>query len=111
MKIWFIFIDLIFRRITGYLVGGMEGWNDAKAAELKQIDTVDLKVKDENGEMVKALVNTEVMFTEQSEVSYDNELDARPFYLCKSKENDTILLVKSYEGKEYYIPYLPVSYE
>ncbi len=21
------------RRITGYLVGGMEGWNDAKAAE------------------------------------------------------------------------------
>ena len=78
--------------------------------DVHSVETKEIDVKDENGSMIKALVNTEVIFTVQPEYeAFHNPLNSRPMYLAKS-DGQIVLLVPSYEGEDFYIPYTSSNY-
>ncbi len=74
---------------------------------INTISTKEIKVQDENEEIKTALVNTEVIFKQQENYGRDKDtaLNERPAYLVKNKNGTIVLLLQSYEGEDYYVPY------
>lgn len=79
----------------------------------KQKKTKKIKVQSDDKSIKTALVNTQVKFAIVPELR-DNKLimaidyvkqDERPGYFCKDKHDQIILLLKSYDGEDYYVPY------
>lgn len=86
---------------------------DGSSAEytysISQIPTQEITIEDENREMKKALVNTEVKFKAKAGYEYDKKipLNERPSYLFKNSKGQICLALKDYNGKENYILYIP----
>ena len=76
---------------------------------IKQIPTKEIAVQDENRELQKVLVNTQITFKVLEKFSWENKvsLNERPAYFFKDKKDQIYLALKDYEGGEYYILYLP----
>lgn len=77
--------------------------------DLSQVDTVGIQVKTEN-ETKTALVNTRISFVGTKGFLYNGStkfLEENCGYLCRNKDNTMILLIKSFEGEDYYIEYKP----
>lgn len=76
---------------------------------IKQIPTKEISVQDENRELQKTLVNTEITFKVLEKFNWENKvsLNERPAYLFKDKKDQIYLALKDYEGGDYYILYLP----
>lgn len=78
--------------------------------DVHSVETKEIDVKDKDGSITKALVNTEVIFTVQPDYEiFHNPLNSRPMYFIK-KDAQIVLLVPSYEGEDFYIPYVSVEY-
>lgn len=75
--------------------------------EITQIETKEVDVQTKDGKIKTALVNTEVIFSPETADDYDEytEVNGRPMYLCKNKKGNKVLLVQSYSGDDFYIPY------
>lgn len=77
--------------------------------EVASIPTKEITVQNENGEMVSALVNTEVHFTAAFEQWANNdpnkELNERPGYFFIDKDFNCCLALQNYDGEEYYVIY------
>lgn len=77
--------------------------------EVASIPTKEIAVQNENGEMVSALVNTEVHFTAAFEQWANNdpnkELNERPGYFFIDKDFNCCLALQNYDGEEYYVIY------
>lgn len=77
--------------------------------DIKEIDTKEIKVKNENGEIVKALVNTEIQFRQQNRhpvnMTEETVLNERPGYIMENKDGMTILALQNYDGEDYYVLY------
>lgn len=73
--------------------------------KLKQTKTTEVKVKDKDGKIKKALVNTKINFKSTEEYDDMKHLNQRDMYLVSSKDNALLMLVPSYSGDDYYIPY------
>lgn len=73
---------------------------------INQIETKEIQVKTPGGEMKNALVNTELKFTVLEGFEYDEKvpLNERPAYLVK-QGNAVVLLLQSYDGGEFFVPY------
>lgn len=72
--------------------------------EIISIDEKEITVENINGEFEKAIVNTQINFTEVGYGSV-NDLNERPAYILKNKDGDIILALQNYEGKSYYVLY------
>ena len=88
-------------------------WIDSSSREydynIRNIDTKEICVENENGEIEKALVNTEIQFKQRDRnpVNKDKyrELKERPAYFMENKNGDTILALQNYDGKDFYVLY------
>ena len=90
----------------------IDGSSQNYTYEIKQIDTTELQVKtNDDGTIEKALANTQINFTSDCPEWDDmHAMNERDMYLVKDKSGNVNLLVPSYSGDEYYIPYLPSDY-
>lgn len=95
---------------TVYFMFDTEEYNGAECTyNLSQVDTVGIQVKTEN-ETKTALVNTRISFSGTKDHLYTGStkfLEENCGYLCRNKDNTMILLIKSFEGEDYYIEYKP----
>lgn len=72
--------------------------------DIVNIEDKEITVEDKDGNLKKAIVNTQVNFTEVGYGTASN-LNERPAYLLKNKDGNILLALKNYEGKDYYVLY------
>lgn len=77
---------------------------------LAQVPTKEVNVQDENGDVVAALVNTEVQFTAAFDQAANNdpskEMNERPAYFFIDKKGRTVLALQDYDGEDFYNIYV-----
>lgn len=76
---------------------------------IRNVKTKEIKVENENGEIEKALVNTQIKFTLQNRhpvnMGEEEFLNERPGYLFEDKDGYWVLALKNYDNKDYYVLY------
>lgn len=84
---------------------------DGSSAEyyytVNQVETKEIMIQDENRELQKTFVNTEVVF--KAKDGYRGEeipLNERPAYLLKDKNGQIYLALKDYDGEDWYVLYV-----
>ena len=81
--------------------------------QITDIPTTEIRIRDENGDIRTALVNTQVSFAAAFDQSANQdpnkELNERPAYLLVTKENHMVLALQNYDGEDWYVPYLSYS--
>lgn len=79
------------------------------AYEVASVPTKTISVQNEDGEIVEALVNTEVRFTAAFEQWANNdpnkELNERPGYFFVDRDFNCCLALQNYDGEDYYVIY------
>lgn len=77
--------------------------------EVASVPTKAISVQNEDGEVVEALVNTEVRFTAAFEQWANNdpnkELNERPGYFFVDRDFNCCLALQNYDGEDYYVIY------
>lgn len=77
--------------------------------EVASVPTKAISVQNEDGEIVEALVNTEVRFTAAFEQWANNdpnkELNERPGYFFVDRDFNCCLALQNYDGEDYYVIY------
>lgn len=75
-----------------------------------QVQTKEISVQDKDGNIVQALVNTEIIFNEQDGYRDENSsLNERPCYIFYDKENKLNLALQDYDGGDFYKLYIANS--
>lgn len=75
-----------------------------------QIPIKEISVQDKDGNLMQALVNTEIVFNEQGGYSDENAaLNERPCYIFYDKENKLNLALQDYDGGDFYKLYISNS--
>lgn len=88
-------------------------WIDSSSMEYQQsiqnVETTAITVENDKGEKEKALVNTQIIFTQkdQHSVNIDDDtlLNQRPGYLMKDKKGKLVLALPNYDYEDYYVLY------
>lgn len=80
------------------------------ACDFRQIDTTEIEIQDENGELRKAFVNTEVVLSDPPQEYGANagpyQLGENSCYLLQSEKHGLVLAVADVNSGQGYIPYV-----
>lgn len=83
----------------------IDGSSGEYSTKIEQIAEKEITVEDENGEMQKAVVNTQITFSHMEGGDDYISLNERPAYLFKDKSENVVLALKNYDNKDYYVLY------
>lgn len=78
---------------------------------VKNVDTKEIKVQTESGEIENALVNTQIQFTPENPYnkSEKTQKSGKPGYIFVSKDSNICIAMEDYDNNPYYILYVMVE--
>lgn len=89
-----------------YLVFSGEGTSYGYSFKIKQVNTKEIVVENEDGAIQQALVNTEVRFAARYDGDKKKALNERPGYLFRRASDGMLMLaLESYDGEDFYVLY------